>query len=306
MPDYDQTSSCPPFIHSSSEYIDLNEPSEEGSASYARECATVYIGGFSETPSYIYKINITTDEIISKEIPRKAYRMVLANDYIWTSGPDISFDGCYLQKIDKNTLESVWEDNQAFDNVRALIFDGTYIWGADRGENKKLHRINPVTNEIDSYTGIVQPGARHMCFDGTYIWISCNVNSTVVRVNPLDPIHDHNVIKNINGAWGICYDGSSIIVAGAGGDIYKIDPATTTVTMHNSISGCNWLCDANYDGTYVWIVDNNKNNVRIIDPVDLTLVDTKETLTMPGKSHYDGMHHWILHENKIRILKLML
>lgn len=305
IPSYDQNSLCQSFTRSSSAYIDLNGTGEAGSVSYERECGTVYIGGFGASPNtYIYRINLSTDEIYSRVLPRRAYRMVIAGDYIWTAGPTGSVGACYLQKVDKNTLESVWENNTAFDDVRALVFDGTYIWAADRGTGQRLHRINPATNEITSYTGIVQAGARHMCFDGTYLWISCSDSNSVVRVNPLD--RTYTVVGSLTGAWGICYDGSDIIVAGATGNIYRINPGTAAVTLSNTISGCSWLCHADYDGTYVWAVDNTNNNVRIINPADLTLVDTKATQTKPGKSHYDGMYHWVLHENSLRLLKLTL
>ncbi|MFH0975659.1 MAG: hypothetical protein V1874_07730 [Spirochaetota bacterium] len=301
-----QTPKCQPYFYSSETYINLNGPSETGSVSFAQECEYLYIGGFANPPNaYLYKINISTHELIYKAIPQKAYRMVLVGDYLWTAGGSTGAAGIgsfYLQKINKNSLESEWEDHSTFDDVRALAYDGKYIWAADRGTTKRLHRINPETNEIYSYEGIILDGARHMCFDGTYLWVTCSSSGSIVRIKPED--RSFTVINGLSNVWAICFDGINIIAACMTGNIYKIDTATAAVIQSSTLTDCLWLCHADYDGKYIWITDNSNANVKIVNPLDLSLIDTIDTLAMPHKSHYDGKYQWILHEDNVRLFKL--
>jgi hypothetical protein len=287
---------CPGKSWSSETYVDLNGPNETGSVGIVADCYYMYVGGRYDTTPYIYKISIATHEINYAVIPKNVFSSIIVGNYIWAVG-----GGTSIQKINRNTLSVEWS-NSTMDDPRSTAFDGTYIWCADRGITQNLHRIHPTNYTIDSYSGIVQSGARHMVFDGRYLWLTCSLSSSVLRIDPNDRTYSTISVSN---AWGICYTGEYIIVAGAGGVISKIDPQTAAEVDSVTIPGCSWLCHCSFDGTYVWCPDNSYNNIRIIDPADLSLVNTMITQNMPIFSYSDGKYQWVTAESSIHIDKLM-
>lgn len=294
-------SDCPGKTYSSEDLVDLLAPSEAGATYLSADCYHIYGGSSGATP-YFYKISISNHDTMYNTLPRKVYNSVIVGDYIWgTEGPS-SLTCSTIQQIDKNTLEVVWSDGVTVRDGRAIVYDGKHIWIADRDVSRKLHRIDPVTRKIMSYAGIVLAGARHFVFDGTYLWLSCSEGNAVLRINPED--QSVTTVAGITGAWGICYDGENIIVAGLSGYICKINPITATITADITLANCSWLCHCSFDGNNVWIADNAKNEIRIIDRVTLALLDTRPTLSKPLGAMYDGYYQWIPVENNIRIMKM--
>lgn len=270
------------------------------------DCYHVYVGNASSsTTPYFYRISIANHEVTYKALPKRVFNSVVVGDYIWATGGLPSPTYTLIQQIDKKTLEVVWSDETTVIDGRAIAYDGKYVWLADRSTSGKLHRINPATRKIVSYPGIVLEGARHFAFDGTYLWLSCNIANAVLRINPDDP--DAAVtVSSINDAWGICFDGENIIVAGISGNIFKINPETATIIHSVTLADCSFLCHCSFDGTNVWIADNMENDIKIIDHETLDLIDTKQTLTKPLGTLYDGKYHWIPVEQNIKIEKMTL
>jgi hypothetical protein len=277
-------------------YKDLTGVGELGAKSISSDCAYMYIGGNGPTP-YIYKINISTNVMTPAIVAYTSFKSTIVGNYLWTVG------GNAVQKIDKKTLVVEWSNSGTIDDGRSIAFDGTYVWCADRGPSRRLHRIHSTTHVIDSFNGIVNDAARQMCFDGTYLWLTCDTAGVVKRINPADQTFTN--ISILNNPWGICYDGTNIIVACMAGAVSKINPVTAAVTATGNIAGCTWICHLSYDGRYVWCSDNATHNVKIIDPVSLTLITTLTATSQPFLSCPDGRNQWVAGDNDIRVLKLV-
>lgn len=288
---------CPDKAYSTTLTADLNGTSEVGATSVVFDCYYAYVGGFGPTP-YMYKINLATHETTYAAISYTAYDSVLVGDYIWTVGA--TSPG--IQKINKHTLNVEWSNISEPNDARSITFDGTYLWSADRGIARRLHRINPSDNTITSYTGIIGDSARRMCFDGKYIWVTCSGANSVLRIDPAD--RSVTTIGSITAAWGICYTGKYIIVAGATGYVAQIDPASATVTNSTTLLNCLWLCHCGYDGRYAWITDIDRNEMKIINPETLALVNTQATQSRPFNCTYDGKYMWIIMSAYAKIMKL--
>ncbi|MBN2159954.1 MAG: hypothetical protein JW807_11210 [Spirochaetes bacterium] len=296
---------CSGKINTTLTYVDLNGPSEIGASYASRDSCNIYVGSaYPSSAPYIYSISIATNDVTYNSIPRRISNSVIVGKYIWgTEGPATSGFSS-IQKINKYTLEVVWSEDTIVNDGRAIAYDGQYVWIADRGAAQKLHRVNPTTHSIESYTGIVLAGARHMTFFGNYLWLTCNGSNAVVRIDPSD--RTFTVVSSIPGAWGICYDDTHIIVAGSAGYICKIDPATAAIAQDTTLADCSWLCHCSFDGQYVWITDNTRDEVKIIDHDSLALVETKSALEQPLGCVYDGIHQWVTSQLNIRIEKMTL
>jgi DNA-binding beta-propeller fold protein YncE len=295
-------------------------PASTGSTAIDTDGQYMYIGGMG-APYQIYKISIADHSTTYAQIDDFIFRLRVAGDYIWGVGLNV------VQKINKHTLAVEWSNTGTIAEGRSMAFDGTHIWCADMGgAPSRLHKINPETNSITSYPDILPSFVRRMCFDGTYLWATCSGIDTVVRINPVDL--SHTEISGLTGAWGVCYAGSYIsgnteawgipsdhtgfiIVAGAvqfttTGYIYKIDPATATVLDSNTITlaGNVWLCDAAYDGRYIWCADNDRNVIRIIDPENLAFIDERATPGMrPHMAVFDGKYIWVVSQGSSQVAK---
>jgi streptogramin lyase len=282
-------------VYSSVDYVDLDGPSETGAVALASDCHHIYASGRLVAPQYLYRIDKTTNATDYKAVDHMIFQMRLVGDYLWTVGGDA------IQKIDKNTLLVVWsdEDAAAYDDLRALGYDGTYLWAADRGASQMLHRIDPATNAVVSYPGIVAAGARHFAFDGAYLWLTCSDAGSVTRIDPGDRSFDTIAVPG--SPWGICWDGTAVIVAGASGRMSRIDPVAITETDTNTIAGASWLCHCAFDGDHVWIADNVTEDVKLVDPDTLDLADTRTTSGRAIVSHYDGRHVWVVSETSVRL-----
>jgi hypothetical protein len=296
---------CPVPTSAMNTYLDLTGPSEIGAVSVSMDCEYLYICGSYNVQPYIYKISIATNEITYANIPNRSHSSVIVGNYIWTvEGYGQPKGSCSLQKINIISLDTAWVDETVLDDARSITYDGRYLWCADRGSSQMLHRVDPQTHAITSYSGIVQSGARHMLFDGNWLWLSCSDSSSVVRINPLNLTY--TVLNGIINAWGICYDGKSIIVAGSNGNIYQINPSTTTITDSTTITA-SWLCHCSFNGRHVWITEYSGLKVMIIDPSSLDLLDVRTDITdNPFMSISDGTFQWILRSGNPRILKMTM
>ena len=296
---------CPVPTTAMNTYLDLTGPSEIGAVSVSMDCHHLYVCGYYDVQPYIYKISIATNDITYANMPNRSHGSAVVGNYIWTvEGHGQGKGNCALQKIDMKTLDTVWVNETVLHDVRSITYDGRYVWCADRGLSQMLHRIDPQTHAITSYAGIVQSGARHMIFDGNWLWLTCSDSSSVVRINPVDLTYA--VLNGIINAWGICYDGNSIIVAGSSGNIYKFHPTTTAIINSTTITA-SWLCHCSFDGRHVWITDHSGLKVMIIDPSSLDLLDVRTDITnTPFMSISDGTFQWILRSGNPRILKMTM
>lgn len=293
---------CPGKTYSNATFADLNGPAETGPAYATADCDYIYVGNLATAPQpYVYRISIADNSVHYQSIPKRIFNLVVAGDYLWTTeGSAAPFST--IQQIDKKTLTVVWSNATVVQDGRAIAFDGTFVWIADRGANQKLHRINPQTREMQSYDGIVLGAARHFAFDGTYLWLTCSDANAVIRINPSD--RSFTVVSGITRAWGVCFDGRSIIVAGETGFIAKVNPTTATIASSTTIPGSSWLCHCSFDGQYVWIADNIVNDVKIIDRDTLAVVGTKSAYARPLGAIFDGKYQWISTETSVRLMKL--
>ncbi|MBN2353661.1 MAG: hypothetical protein JXD23_13900 [Spirochaetales bacterium] len=282
-------------IYSSETSCILDGTGETGAFCVDTDGDYMYMGG-AGPGKYLYRVSIADNSLIGTPLPALVFRLIVVGDYIWTCSRTV------FQKVNRHTMAVEWSDAATAVDSRSFAFDGTYVWAADRGTNL-LYRINPATNELTSYAGIVQNGSRYMRFINGYLWVTCSDSNSVVKINPVD--RTFTVIPGITGAWGVCYDGADVFAAGMAGWLYKIDPSGATVVDSSLISGCAWLCDAVFDGTRVWCADNGLDDVKIIDPATLAVLDTRSTPAMPHMACFDGKYVWVANESSTTVVKLL-
>lgn len=225
-------------------------------------------------------------------------------------GGFVTFDGTSLWLAEAATLYKLDAASGATVSTYSLAascvasgacYDGTSVWVTDSFHNTVIQ-----VNSAGSTTATVSVGAGPgvPVTDGTYIYVINATDKTVCQV----VIAAGHAVQTISlsgsfayGFGDMCFDGTSIWVAGANGSspgqLTKIVPAShsilTTFAVGPFPSG---IC---YDGRYVWTANNGGTGKTLtqVDPLTYTIVGTT---TVPSGNvqgvdgiWFDGAYLWV-------------
>ena len=169
------------------------------------------------------------------------------------------------------------------DQVRALAYDGTYIYAGLNVTPGMVMKIDPATmTSVSIWKGASGENlVTRLVYDGTYLYAS--LLSSPAKVVKIDPVTMTTVStwiasSGLNEAFSLTYDGTYIytILLTSPAQVVKIDPATMlTVSTWTGASGQNTGYALDYDGTYIYAgLMLTPGQVVQIDPATMTTIAT--------------------------------
>ena len=193
------------------------------------------------------------------------------------------------------------------DDVRAICFDGQYLWVACNGTDHNIYKIdskNPGLPITPFGTVEVYNGAANVCFDGYYPWI-ITLDGHAIRLNPITAYGTGAGACSVGtDPSGMCFDGSYIWVTNSSdGTVTKIDAHTIVVTATYTVGSSPYgIC---YDGNNIWVVNGGDNTVCAIDPSSGAAVYTITVGSLPFGCCYDGTYIWVVNTGGATVSRII-
>lgn len=94
--------------------------------------------------------------------------------------------------------------------------------------------------------------------------------------------------------FGICFDGSNIWVANAGGGVSELS-ATTGSVIGTFTAGSNPVAIC-FDGAHIWVANNGSNNVSELSDSNGSVLATIPVGSGPNALCYDGANVWVVND----------
>ena len=177
-------------------------------------------------------------------------------------------------------------------NIYALTYDGTYIWGATRGQSPdKLVRLEPSTSVVTSYDLTGSSGAAALVAIGDSIYGGSN--DKVFKFHK--PTEQLTVVtlSGITAVQALASDGTSLwaLNGSASNNLLKFELSGLTYQTFTTMPGTPGS-DLIFDGTSLWAsIDSIQSSLRRIDPgspLQSTTVNLIPFVTYQPVSNYDG------------------
>ena len=181
------------------------------------------------TSEDIYKLDPTDGTVVAKHtIPG-----ILIDHFTWDGSSlwvNDHHDGSLIRKIDLDALEVVENFAIPWDNVMGVAWDGVHLWTTDPSTNQ-LFQLDPTTGEITDVLDFDFPGyalSEQTCgigWDGVCLWVGDIVSRKY----------------------------------------HQVDPATGEVVLTITAPGGEESLPTGFawDGSYMWVVDENPSNPTI-------------------------------------------
>jgi cell wall-associated NlpC family hydrolase len=150
-------------------------------------------------------------------------------------------------------------------------WDGQALWHSDFSTNT-VYRLHPVTGQV--LTSFTPPGpafgTEGLAWDGTGLWMGNGFDRTLYKTDTLGRVISRCPAPGqAEGADGLAFDHANgfLYVLGYEQRIYRIDPTTCTV-LRGPVPPSIRPIETNgaaFDGTFLWVADNNSRRLLQID-----------------------------------------
>ncbi|HEV8419791.1 MAG TPA: PQQ-binding-like beta-propeller repeat protein, partial [Actinomycetota bacterium] len=121
----------------------------------------------------------------------------------------------------------------------------------------------PPSNRADYGIDIgarIEPYAGTVSVGGGWLWLVSHANDALIRI---DPGSGATTTTSVPDAQAVAYGDGSVWVTTTSGDLYRVDPATSSVVHTTSVaSGGGTVAAA---GGRIWVGDNTDGNVYAVD-----------------------------------------
>jgi DNA-binding beta-propeller fold protein YncE len=192
------------------------------------------------------------------------YYLAFDGEHIWVTDRDanavwrLPADSCDRPTTDYTDTRITKINGMDFSQPLGIIFDGTYIWVANRGSNVVI-RLDPgqCDTEKCEKARIIPVGDQgsqpsNLAYDGKYVWVTLQGTDQVARIEAETSWVIEPFIDVGRQPWGIAYD-----------------------------------------GTYIWVANNWDESVSRLRTADGALVETFETGGAASRFAFDGTFMWI-------------
>jgi hypothetical protein len=122
----------------------------------------------------------------------------------------------------------------------------------------------PPSNRADYGTNIgarIEPYAGTVSVGGGWLWLVSHASDALIRV---DPASGATTTTTVADAQAVAYGDGSVWVTTTSGELYQVDPATSSVVHTTSVaSGGGTVAVA---GRWRWVADNTDGKLYAVDP----------------------------------------
>lgn len=161
---------------------------------------------------------------------------------------------------------------------------------------------------IGDYTGVnfnaiaMYLNAHDIAWDGTYFWILEGSTDTVYKYSSSGVYQSFNFICNFHpsgGSYGICYDGTNLIVTSADNKISTYSTSGTFISSVSASAYCSEPTGICFDGTNYYLLDVVAKVYKL--DLNLAYVSTYNLATVTSGYClgivFDGTYFWISTED---------
>jgi len=195
-----------------------------------------------------------------------------------------------------------------------LAYDGANIWVANTGLNT-LHKINIADPSKSpppfTYDDLGAP--YQLAFDGTDIWVACFQSNTVLQIRASDGTKVNSFKMKIH-PTGLAFDGECIWAVDSGepngitGEVRVLAGSSAKCRFAGRHWDTGWANPYGivYDGTNIWVGNEDGNNVVVFDGVTgKGIIKTIPVGTYPRYLAFDGAFIWVANQDSVSVSKLM-
>ncbi len=154
-----------------------------------------------------------------------------------------------------------------------LAWDGKNIWHAEY--NGKVYKIDPTNGTYLDTISAPTDYPTGLTWDGTYLWTASYASDSIYQFSHLDGSLIKRFASPGAGAWGLAKAKNIWNCNYGGGDIYEIDPVDGSVLSSFSAPANSWFLGLTFDGTHLWVVDNEDDTIKKLDIAVVTKIDDR-------------------------------
>ena len=150
------------------------------------------------------------------------------------------------RRFNTTTLTETYASGTGLSYGYNFVDDGTNVWFYGAGFTV-IHKIDPATNTVTTLTTGITNGSAFLHYAFGYVWSV--TSSGLQRINPATNALT-TITLSVPSVDGVTDDGTNIIAADIGGEIYIVDP--TSFAVKQTITTVNRWWNITFDGTSIW------------------------------------------------------
>lgn len=198
------------------------------------------------------------------------------------------------------------------ERIEGIAWDGKDLWALD-GEDKKIHRINPISGQLVQSLVLNQKKLKGLAFDGKALWVADEEEKTLIKIDPKSAVIVKTIPmkipknKGFDSIEGIAWDEKNkclwiAIFAGFSSSLNQIDPDTGEI-KRSVFADC-YPRGIATDGDHLWTICYNRKNYpsrldkRKIQGSDHEMFRSRALVKKDIKAVepmglvFDGKHFW--------------
>ncbi len=295
-----QTLPCLPYRDGRNYFFEASSP-----AGLVFDGRTIWVA--SARTSTLTRIGLDTTDPgggLPIAVGARTWRGAFDGTHVWFTSPE----GNSVFAIDPATATVVTRLDRDFSEPREIVFDGRYLWIANRG-SATVRIVDTEDPEVIVNKSLREGGASFtptaLVFDGVQVWIGAE-RDAARRLFQIRNVEEEAAPLNTNliaTPVAMAFDGAHVWVAcqSDSGDqaVYKIEVNGRVLTQQPEEVFPD-SHDLVFDGRNMWLLAQRQSNSGVVEGIlHKADVDTNAnlgTLALPGvpqSAAFDGTHLWI-------------